>query len=158
MKRVTVVSGIGAVVIFVGAIAAGVLIGLAIRDAQSEARASTGGLADRSVRAAVADGPFTCLRALHPDGSAEWYCGSTIKVPAGMRVTAPSIPACRSDDGSGPLPCRWNAHTQGAVGSDGQRHGLSFTVLPSGSPVNGVQRVIFRYDDGVSVYTTVPAA
>lgn len=45
--------------------------------------------------------------------------------------TKPQIPACASDDGTGPLPCRWDAQTQG------NGEGRSFTVLATGEVVYG---------------------
>ena len=42
------------------------------------------------------------------------------------QATPPTIPPCTSDDGSGPIPCRWDATTHG----DGR--GESFTVLAPG--------------------------
>ena len=39
----------------------------------------------------------------------------------------PTIPYCATDDGSGPLPCYWDAHRLG----DG--HGRSFIANPDGT-------------------------
>lgn len=80
-----------------------------------------------------------CLMAVNAAGDGDWYCGTTVRLPAGERVVAP-MPACDSDDGSGALPCRWDARTRG------NGAGTSFTMLRDPRGV-----LVIRYDDGVSV-------
>jgi hypothetical protein len=72
-------------------------------------------------------------------GEGDWYCGDTVRVPRSSVVVA-AIPPCASEDGSGPLPCRWDA------ASVGNGRGVSFTVVADEHASR-----LFRYDDGVTV-------
>jgi hypothetical protein len=60
--------------------------------------------------------------------------------PAGPSYQGRDLPACDSDDGSGPLPCRWDSLQQG----DGK--GISFWVEDLGDQVHA-----FHYDEGYTV-------
>lgn len=79
-----------------------------------------------------------CLQAVSDNGESDWYCGDTVTIPPHLHIVAP-MPACAEEDGSGTLPCRWDASVRG------NGIGVSFTVL------RVAQRVLIRYDNGVTV-------
>lgn len=89
----------------------------------------------------------TCLPVLMSSGDAQWYCGDVIRIPQGASVMERGLIPCGSEDGSGgPLPCRWDARMRG------DHRGSSFTVLPDGDPVDGMRRVLYRYDSGLTAH------
>lgn len=96
----------------------------------------------------------TCVRVVAgATGEAAWFCGATIRIPNGARVITSDIAPCARRNGfGGPIPCYWDAVRHGPGGS------VSFTILPAGDPVGGLQPVLFRYNDGVTRLGEVPTS